>query len=81
MTLILIRMIEAFKLIDMPSVMTGGGPGTATESMTLQLHKVWKASNFNFGPSAALAYILLIVVTFAAVMYVNVIRQNLMKRL
>jgi multiple sugar transport system permease protein len=81
LTLILIRMIEAFKLIDMPSVMTGGGPGTATESMTLQLHNVWKASNFNFGPSAALAYILLIVVTFAAVMYVNVIRQKIMEKL
>ena len=31
-TVILIRMIEAFKIIDLPNVMTGGGPGTATKS-------------------------------------------------
>src|SRR5207249_3941887 len=34
-TLILIRMIEAFKIIDLPNVLTNGGPGTATESLTL----------------------------------------------
>ena len=33
-TVILIRMIEAFKIIDLPNVLTGGGPGTATESVT-----------------------------------------------
>jgi len=81
LTVILIRLIEAFKIIDMPNVMTGGAPGTATESMTLQLYKIWKASNFNFGPSAALAYILLIVVTFVSIMYVNTIRQRVMERL
>src|SRR5262249_10566631 len=31
-TLILIRMIEAFKIVDLPNVLTNGGPGTATES-------------------------------------------------
>jgi multiple sugar transport system permease protein len=30
LTLILIRMIEAFKIVDLPNVMTNGGPGTAT---------------------------------------------------
>src|SRR6185295_10656934 len=34
-TVLLIRMIEAFKIIDMPNILTGGGPGTATEPMTL----------------------------------------------
>ncbi|TJW75043.1 MAG: sugar ABC transporter permease, partial [Mesorhizobium sp.] len=34
-TVVLIRLIEAFKIIDLPNVLTGGGPGLATESMTL----------------------------------------------
>ena len=35
-TIILIRIIEGFKIIDMPNILLGGGPGTATQSMTLQ---------------------------------------------
>ena len=34
-TVILIRMIEAFKIVDLPNIMTAGGPGHRTESMTL----------------------------------------------
>lgn len=34
-TVILIRIIEAFKIIDLPNVLTNGGPGTARESLTL----------------------------------------------
>src|SRR5439155_227492 len=35
-TLILIRLIEGFKIIDLPNILTNGGPGTATESLTLE---------------------------------------------
>ena len=34
-TIVLIRLIEAFKIIDLPNVMTNGGPGIATESLSL----------------------------------------------
>ena len=30
-TVLLIRMIEAFKIVDLPNIMTGGGPGSSTE--------------------------------------------------
>ena len=33
-TVLLIRAIEAFKIVDLPNIMTGGGPGSSTESMT-----------------------------------------------
>ena len=33
-TVVLIRLIEAFKIIDIPNVLTAGGPGLATELMT-----------------------------------------------
>ena len=50
LTLILIRMIEAFKLIDIPRILTGGGPGTATETLTLHAYRVaitepWRISS------------------------------------
>jgi len=79
LTLILIRLIEAFKIIDLPSLLTGGGPGTATESLTLNAYNEWRA--LNLGGSAALSYLLLILVTFVAVMFVNTVRNKIVERL
>ena len=73
-TLILIRMIEAFKIIDLPNVLTNGGPGTATESMTLQAFITWRA--LDLGGSAAIAYMLLFLVTFIGMAYANLIRSR-----
>ena len=67
-TIILIRMIEGFKIVDMPNILTGGGPGTATQSLTLEAYVDWRS--FNLGSSAAIAYILLIMVTVIASAYV-----------
>ncbi len=63
-TIVLIRLIEGFKIIDMPNILLGGGPGTATQSMTLQAWIDW--NTLNLGRSAAVAYLLLILVTIVA---------------
>jgi multiple sugar transport system permease protein len=76
-TLILIRLIESFKMIDMPNILTGGGPGTATATMTLQAYNLWRTTDL--GTSAALAYLLLIVITVIATLYVNSIRNRLVE--
>jgi len=76
-TAILIRLIESFKMIDMPQVLTRGGPGTATESLTLHSYNLWRA--LDLGTSSALAYLLLFVVTFIALVFVNFIRQWLLE--
>jgi len=76
-TVILIRLIEAFKIIDMPQILTGGGPGTATESITLHAYNGWRA--LDLGNSAALAYLLLFIVTFVALVFVNFIRRRLLE--
>lgn len=73
-TIILIRMIESFKIIDMPNILTGGGPGTATQSVTLESYLDWRT--LNLGRSAAIAYLLLIVVTIVATMYVSFVRRR-----
>jgi multiple sugar transport system permease protein len=79
MTLVLIRMIEAFKIVDLPNVMTNGGPGTATESLTLQAFINWRA--IELGDSAAIAYILLFIVTFFSMIFVNLIRRQAIEKL
>jgi multiple sugar transport system permease protein len=76
-TLVLIRMIEAFKIIDLPNVLTGGGPGTATESLTLQSFIAWRT--LNLGNSAAVAYMLLFVVTFLGIAYVSILRPQVVE--
>jgi multiple sugar transport system permease protein len=78
-TLILIRMIEAFKIVDLPNVMTNGGPGTATESLTLQAFINWRA--IELGNSAAIAYMLLFTVTFFGMILVNLIRHQAVEKL
>lgn len=79
MTLILIRLIEAFKIVDLPNVMTNGGPGTATQSLTYHAFINWRA--LDLGGSAAVAYILLFLVTFFGMIFVNLIRQRALETL
>jgi multiple sugar transport system permease protein len=68
-TVVLIRTIEAFKIIDLPNVLTNGGPGIATESLTLHAFGEWRA--LNLGGSASVAYVLLFVSTIACVSFFN----------
>ena len=72
--LILIRMIEAFKIMDLPNVLTNGGPGTATESLTLHSFIAWRA--LDIGVSAAVAYMLLILVTIVSIAFVSLVRSR-----
>jgi multiple sugar transport system permease protein len=68
-TVVLIRLIEAFKIVDLPNVLTGGGPGLATESMTLHSFLAWRTQDL--GGSAAVGYMLLFVSTVVCVSFFN----------
>jgi multiple sugar transport system permease protein len=68
-TVVLIRLIEAFKIIDLPNVLTGGGPGLATESMTLHSFISWRTQDL--GSSAAVGYMLLFISTIFCVSFFN----------
>lgn len=68
-TVVLIRLIEAFKIIDLPNVLTGGGPGLATESMTLHSFIAWRTQDL--GGSAAVGYMLLFISTVVCVSFFN----------
>ena len=57
------------------NILTGGGPGTATQSLTLDAYLNWRA--LNLGSSAAIAYILLILVTIVSSVYVGWARRRI----
>src|SRR6185437_8682915 len=62
-------LIEAFKIIDIPNVLTAGGPGLATESMTLHSFIAWRTQDL--GGSAAIGYLLLFASTITCVSFFN----------
>ena len=70
-TVLLIRWIEGFKLVDIPNVMTNGGPGIATESLTLHSWTQWRA--LDFSGSSAIAYLLLFTTVVICVSFYNLV--------
>lgn len=76
---VFIRMVEAFKLIDTVFVLTGGGPGTATETLTLFAYQEG-FKKFNLGYTSALSFLFLIVILVFGVVYLAVLRPMLEKR-
>src|SRR5262245_5899306 len=73
-TVVLIRLIEAFKIVDLPNVLTGGGPGLATETMTLHAFIAWRTQDL--GGSAAIGYILLFASTVTCISFFNHVVQR-----
>ncbi len=73
-TVILIRLIEAFKIIDLPNILTNGGPGIATESMTLHAFIAWRTQDL--GGSSAVGYMLLFVAVVTCVSFFNFVAQK-----
>ncbi len=76
-TVVLIRMIEAFKIVDLPNVLTNGGPGTATESLTLYAFFSWRA--LDLGGSAAIAYMLMFIALFFGITFANLVHQRIVR--
>ncbi|NLX11716.1 MAG: sugar ABC transporter permease [Chloroflexi bacterium] len=73
-TVVLIRGLEIFKIIDVIVVTTGGGPGSATESLTMYIYKT--ALTFgNYGYAASISFVLLILVIVFATVFLTVTRR------
>ncbi|MFC7327164.1 carbohydrate ABC transporter permease [Marinactinospora rubrisoli] len=51
---LLFRVLQAFGVFDLPFVLTGGGPGVATQSLAVMGYKVL-FQDLNIGPGAAIA--------------------------
>lgn len=73
-TIMLIRLIESFKIIDIVRVVTGGGPGQATESVTLYVYDIGVKFG-DIGYAAAVAYALLFLVVAVGTIFLSVTRR------
>lgn len=62
-TAILLRMLEAFKVLDIVRVVTGGGPGNSTESLTLFAYDIGlKGGDIAYASTVAFAFMILIII-------------------
>jgi multiple sugar transport system permease protein len=70
MIAILFRTIEAFKSFDLVMGMTGGGPGSQTELIAVNLYRQAFLGQWQTGRSSALAYIILIIIIAISNLYI-----------
>ncbi len=71
---VLLRAIDAFKIFDTVFILTGGGPGTATEVLTFYAH-VAGFRPFNMGFTATVAWAMVIVMTVIFFFYLRIFRR------
>ncbi|WP_455367242.1 carbohydrate ABC transporter permease [[Eubacterium] cellulosolvens] len=69
---ILLRLIEVFKLFDVPFVLTRGGPGTSTE-LLVQFVYYQAFKFFSMGYAAATSFILLVIVIIVVLQFVRLV--------
>src|SRR5690606_4814297 len=74
MIVILIRGLEAFKVVEIIRVVTGGGPGSATESVTVYAYTMG-IKNGDIAYATAMAYVLLIATIVFATLFLAITRR------
>ncbi len=74
-TVAMLRLVETFKILDIPFAMTGGGPGSATQTYSYYTYIVG-LRNFNLGYGSALAYILVLIAIVISSVYFWRVRER-----
>jgi len=69
---VLFRLMDTYKLFDTVYVLTGGGPGHATEVLSAYLYNL-SFRDFNTGKGSALGYIMLIVIIALANLLIRIL--------
>jgi multiple sugar transport system permease protein len=67
-TVALLRLVETFKILDIPLSMLGGGPGSATQTYSYYVY-ITGLRNFDMGYASALAYVLVIIAIVISSIY------------
>jgi multiple sugar transport system permease protein len=75
MLAVLFRTIEALKTFDLVYTLTGGGPGNATEMVSVALYRMVFQGQARTGFASALAYIVLIVIVGVSNVYVRYLNR------
>ncbi len=73
---LLFRTLDAFRVLDLIYVLTGGGPGGATESISLYVYKVM-FSQTRFGYGSAMVLIMALVVGLITFVYIKALNVDL----
>lgn len=73
---LLFRTLDAFRVFDLIFVLTGGGPGGSTESISLYAYKVMFAQT-RFGYGAAIVLIMALAVGLITLLYVKLLNVKL----
>ena len=72
---LLFRTLDAFRVFDLIYALTGGGPGTATEPISLYAFNVL-LQNLRFGYGSALSVLIFLVTSFLAFLYVRMMGRE-----
>lgn len=72
---VLLRIIFIFKIFDPVQILTGGGPGVATETLSV-LTYIIGFKNFNVGMSATIAVVQLIIITIIAKLFIRLVMSR-----
>jgi len=76
---LLFRTLDAFRVFDLIYVLTGGGPGGATETLSIYGYKAMFAQT-NFGYGSVIVMIMFVCVAVIATIYVKFLGANLMDK-
>jgi len=71
---VLLRLIEAFKIVDIIYILTTGGPGISTESLTLYAYSVGLRT-FDLAYGSTLAFSLFLTVLVISLLFVRGVRR------
>jgi multiple sugar transport system permease protein len=72
--ILLLRLVEAFKIFDIPTSLTLGGPGRATEVYSLFTYRT-ALRFFDHGYAAAQGFLLLVIVSLIVSLLFSRIRE------
>jgi multiple sugar transport system permease protein len=76
---LLFRTLDAFRVFDLIYVLTGGGPGGETETMSIYAYKVMFGQT-NFGYGSIIVMLMFVCVAIIAIIFVKFLGANLMER-
>ncbi|MET3699096.1 carbohydrate ABC transporter membrane protein 1 (CUT1 family) [Bacillus oleivorans] len=76
---LLFRTLDAFRVFDLIYVLTGGGPGGSTETLSIYGYKLM-FSQTNFGYGSVIIMLMFVCVAILAIIFVRFLGTNLMEK-
>ncbi len=75
-TVALLRLVETFKILDIPISLTQGGPGAATKTYSFLARQIGLQSPFRQGYASAMAYLVVILCIVISTIYFSRVRER-----